>query len=106
LTISDIARARISPAPQTPGRYSIDLIHTRQGALKFRKVANRDRDRTVSILVEGKIVQGFGFPPQQKGLYDCGAILYVFFSRELASDLADKINAAMRVASQRNNRLR
>ena len=66
MTISDLARARTSPAPQTPGRYSVELIHTRQGATKFRKVANRDRNRTVSILVDGKIVQGFGFPPGTK----------------------------------------
>jgi len=105
MTISDISRARISPALQTPQRYSIDLIHTRQGAEKFRNVANRDRNRSVSILVDGKIVQGYGFPPEQKEVYDRGATIYGPFTLEQATALARKISAAIRAASARHKRL-
>ncbi len=97
LTTSDFQAAKVvSAGLNTPGRYSVELIHTKSGAKKYREVADQDREREFAILVDGKIVQSYAFPPEQKGVYDRGTTIYGPFIKAEAAALVRRINAEIR----------
>ncbi|MBI1875081.1 MAG: hypothetical protein HYS05_14495 [Acidobacteria bacterium] len=97
LTTSDFQTAKVvSAGLNTPGRYSVELIHTKSGAKKYREVADKDRERQFSILVDGKIVQSYSFPPEQKGVHDRGNTIYGPFTKAEAVTLVRRINAEIR----------
>jgi hypothetical protein len=99
MTAADFQLAKVIPAGRVaPGRYGIELIHSAAGVKKYRRVADRDRERQFSILVDGQIVQSYAFPPPQKGLYERGNTIYGPFTKSDATALANRINAAIRRA--------
>ncbi|MBI5848679.1 MAG: hypothetical protein HZB31_12180 [Nitrospirae bacterium] len=101
MAISDFRVARTVPTGRnSPGNYSVELIHTKSGAKKFREVADRDRQRQFSILVDSRIVQSYAFPPAQKKVYDRGTTLYGPFTKTEAASLARRINASIRAQSR------
>ena len=72
LNSSDFRSAQLRQSPPLPGLWDIVLSHTASGASKYAAVANADRERQFSIVVGGKIVQSYAFPPIQKGLNSDG----------------------------------
>lgn len=100
LNASDFRSATLRPSPPLPGRWDIELSHTPGGAKKFVAIGNADRDRQFSIVVDGKIVQSYAFPPMQKDIYADGTSAGAF-PKEVAEQLLQRMRAAITACAKR-----
>ena len=98
LNASDFRSAKLRPSPPLPGRWDIELSHTASGAKKYVAVGNADRDRQFSIIVGGKIVQSFAFPPVQQGIY-AGGTSAGAFPKDVADQLLHEIREAIKACA-------
>lgn len=99
LRAADFRSAELRPSPPLPGRWDIELSHTPSGAKKFVTVGNAGRDRQFSIIVGGKIVQSYAFPPIQKDIYADGTSAGAF-PKEVAERLVREIREAISVCAR------
>lgn len=94
LDASDFRSAKLRASPPLPGKWDIELTHTPGGARKYAATGNADRDRLFSIVVNGKIVQSYAFPPAQKTARADGSSAGAF-PKEVAERLVQEIRAAI-----------
>ena len=96
LTLSDFQNAKVIPAgTNTPGKFSVEIFHTKTGARKFRETADKDRNRLFSIVFDGKIVQSYSFPPEQMKVHDTDNTIYGPFSHNDAMTIVHRIQEAI-----------
>jgi hypothetical protein len=98
MTGKDFARAMAvkSRNPNTPGTFDVEVLHNAIGKLKFRAVADADRERSYCVVF--RVVRGCaGFAPPMKDIYDRGSTLYGM-TQSATEKLAAEINRSLRVA--------
>jgi hypothetical protein len=97
MTAKDFAGAAAvkSKNPNSPGTYDVEALHSAQGKMKFRAVADADRERTYCVIFRSIVRTCVGFAPPMKDIYDRGSTIYGL-SKADAEKLAAKINASLR----------
>ena len=97
MTAKDFSRAVAikSKNPNSPGTYDVEVQHTAQGKVKFRAVADADRERTYCVIFRSVIRTCVSFAPPVKGIYDRGSSIYGLNKAD-AEKLAAEINASLR----------
>jgi hypothetical protein len=98
LNAGDFRAAKLRASRPLPGRWNIDLSHTAEGARKYLTVGNGDRDLQFSIVVGGKIIQSFAFPPPQKDISGGGTSAGAF-PKKVAERLLHEIREAISTRS-------
>ena len=96
MTAKDFAKATAVAAknPNTPGAYNVEIAHSAAGKLKFRAVADADRERTYCVIFR-EIVRGCAaFAPSAKDIYN-GSIVFNLPKTE-AEALAREINVSLK----------
>ena len=93
----DFAKAAVvqSKNPNSPGTYDVEVLHNAQGKVKFRAVADADRERTYCVIFRSVVRTCSAFAPPVKGLYDRGSTIYGLNKAD-AEKLAAEINASLR----------
>jgi hypothetical protein len=99
MTAKDFSRAVAvrSNNLNSPGSYDVGVHHTAQGKVKFRAVADADRERTYCVIFRSVIRTCSGFAPPVKDIYDRGSTIYGL-SKADADKLSAEINASLRGA--------
>jgi hypothetical protein len=100
LNAGDFRAAKLRASPPLPGRWTIELSHTAEGARKYVAVGNGDRDLQFSIVIGGRIVQSFAFPPPQKDIYGDGTNAGLF-PKEVAVQLLHEVREAIKTCSEK-----
>jgi hypothetical protein len=98
LNAGDFRSAKLYASPPLPGLWDIELTHTPEGAKKYVTVGNGDRDLQFSIVVGGRIVQSFTFPPPQKDISGDGTSAGSF-PKKVAEQLLHEIREAIKTCS-------
>ena len=101
MTAKDFSKAVVikSRNPNTPGTFDVEVLHTAQGKMKFRAVADADRERSYCVVFRTMVRGCAGFAPPVKDIYDRGSMIYLK-TRAEAEKLADEINASLRSAGR------
>ena len=96
MTAKDFAKAVAVPAknPNAPGTYDVRILHSTTGKVKFRAVADADRERSYCVIFRAIIRACSGFAPAVKEIYN-GSIVHGLAKAD-AEMLAREINASLR----------
>lgn len=99
MTAQDFSRAVAikSKNPNSPRTYDVEVQHTAQGKVKFRAVADADRERTYCVIFRSVVRTCASFAPPVKDIYDRASTIYGL-SKADADKLAAEINASLREA--------
>jgi hypothetical protein len=99
MTGKDFAKAVVvkSRNPNTPGTFDVEVLHNAIGKVKFRAVADADRERSYCVVFRAVVRGCAGFAPPMKDIYDRGSTLYGM-TDSAAEKLAAEINRSLRVA--------
>jgi hypothetical protein len=97
MTATDFSKAIVvaSKNPNTPGAYDVEVLHNATGKMKFRAVADADRERSYCVVFRAIVRGCAGFAPPMKDVYDRGSVIHLKTKAE-ADKLADELNRSLR----------
>ena len=96
MTGRDFARAVVVKTrnANAPGTFDVEIRHSAAGVMKFRAVADADRERSYCVIFRNTVRTCSGFAPPVKDIFN-GSIIHGLTKKD-ADKLAAEINASLK----------